>query len=166
VSFRLERLGDGHPVTAFSCGARAGAAEIDRFLHADAWTEQCLGLSTTTIAVDPATTEIVGFYTLSPHTVRIDPSVLKALGMPDVQDKQVGGYLLGRLGVSAAHQGRGYGELLVERAIDAARTARQTTAGVYLAVDPKNDRLLNWYLSLGFGFARLDPRHRRIALKL
>jgi ribosomal protein S18 acetylase RimI-like enzyme len=139
---------------------------MDRFLHADAWTEQSLGLSTVTVAVDPATTEIVGFYALSPHTVRIDPRVLQALGMPQLQYRQIGGYLLGRLGVSVAHQGLGYGELLVERAISAARTARQTTAGVYLAVDPKNDRLLEWYLGLGFGFVRLDPRHRRIVLKL
>jgi ribosomal protein S18 acetylase RimI-like enzyme len=95
-----------------------------------------------------------------------DAAVLAALGLPQVQYKQVGGYLLGRRGVSAAHQGRGYGELLVERAIAAAQTARQTTGGAYLAVDPKNDRLLAWYLGLEFGFVRLDPRHRRIVLKL
>ena len=58
------------------------------------------------------------------------------------------------------------GASLVAAAIKIARDVRGEVGGVFLAVDPKNDRLLAWYEQLEFGFRRLDPAKRRIILKL
>lgn len=166
MNFRLERLTAEHPVGAFTCGKRPGAAEIDEFLRPQALAQQTLGLSSVTVAVDPETARVVGFYSLSPLSIRIDDSVKVAMGLEGSPYRGVEGYLLGRLGVSVDYQGKEYGPLLVERAIDAARKARTQTGGAFLAVDPKNVKLLNWYLGLQFGFVRLDAKQSRIVLRL
>lgn len=164
---RLERLTAQHPVEAFSCGARPGADEITRFLQTQALAEQSAGLSSVTLAIDhDAGGRIVGFYSLSPLSIRVDEAVRNAVGMPSAPYPSIGGYLLGRLGVAVGQQGKDYGALLVERAIDAARKAQTAMGGVFLAVDPKNAKLLSWYLRLGFGFVQLDPRRHRILMRL
>jgi GNAT superfamily N-acetyltransferase len=170
VRFRLERLTSAHPVDAFTCGDRPGASEIDAYLRSHALHEQTTGLSTTTVAVDGSARGeadvLVGFYTLSPLSVPVRASVLAACGLIDVPYRSVGGYLLGRLGVSVRSQGEGLGPLLVERAITAARLARESTGGAFLALDAKNEALVCWYLGLGFGFVRLDPEQSRLVLRL
>jgi GNAT superfamily N-acetyltransferase len=166
VSSRLERLEPRHPVESFTCGHRAGAADIDDFLRTRALTEQSQGLSSTTVAVESNQNGIVGFFTLSPLSVSIDPEVRAALGLTDARYARVGGYLLGPLGVTVSQQGHGFGELLIERAIDAARRAQHAVGGAFLAVDAKNDRLLAWYLRLGFGFERLHATGRRVVVRI
>jgi GNAT superfamily N-acetyltransferase len=159
----LERLTSSHPVAGFACGEHS----IDGFLHQQALAEQESGWSATTVAVDPslASRPLVGFYTLSPLTLRLDANVLSALRLTAAYPV-VGGYLLGRLGVAQSAQGGGLGGLLVERAIATALRARSETGGVFLAVDAKDDRLVQWYLRLGYGFVELSPGRRRLALVL
>jgi GNAT superfamily N-acetyltransferase len=166
VSFRLERLDERHHVSTFTCGSRPGAADIDDFLRTRALAEQSEGLSSTTVVVDTSSLGIVGFFTLSPLSIGIDTEVRSALGLGEARYARVGGYLLGRLGVAVEHQGRDFGELLVERAIDAAQRAQHAVGGAFLAVDAKNERLLAWYLNLGFGFQRLHAGSRRIITRL
>jgi len=162
---RLERLTAAHRIAEFSCGNRPGADEITRFLQEQALAEQAAGLSSVTVALDPeAGDRIVGFYSLSPLSIRIDEAVRRAVGLAAMPYPSIGGYLLGRLGVDSAYQGKEYGPLLVERAIEAARQARNATGGVFLAVDPKNAGLLRWYLRLGFGFAQLDAKRNRVVM--
>lgn len=146
--FRLELLEAKHPIAAFSCGDPA----IDSFLHSQALTEQTLGLSTATVAVEVLTGAIAGYFTLSPLSVRLDPRVLAALKV-DAQAipyRNVGGYLLGRLGVDTAYAGQRIGPALVATAIANARRARVETGGVFIGVDAKKDWLLAWYAKLGF----------------
>lgn len=120
TTFQLTRLTDAHPVGAFTSGTRPGAADIDAYLHTSALAEQAAGLSAVWVAVDPAATRaievIVGYFTLSPVGVRLSPVVTAAFALPAVSYPTVGGYLPGRLGVAAAHQGRGCGAALVAAA--------------------------------------------------
>lgn len=168
MTFRLERLRIDQPVAHFTAGDRPGAADIDDFLRSRAWSEQQQGWSATTVAVDPNVASertVVGYFTLSPLTLRVDAAVLR-LVTPERVYPAIGGYLLGRLGVAVHWQGQGLGALLVERAIDAATRARQTSGGAFLALDAKNDRLCAWYQGLGFGFVRLAPDGRRMVVRL
>ena len=159
----LERLTSSHPVVGFTCGEPA----IDAFLHQQALAEQESGWSATTVAVDPslASRPLVGFYTLSPLTLRLDANVLSALRLTAAYPV-VGGYLLGRLGVAQSAQGGGLGGLLVDRAIASALRARAITGGAFVAVDAKDDRLVQWYKRLNYGFAELSPGRRRLVLVL
>lgn len=170
MTFQLAKLTEAHPVHAFTSGTRPGAAEIDAYLRASALAEQAAGLSTVWVAVNPRATRdedvLVGYFTLSPVSVRISPAVTTAFALPPVPYAAVGGYLLGRLGVAAARQGHDYGAVLVAAARKKALALRDEGGGVFLVVDPKNERLAAWYERLDFGFRRLDPRHPRLVLKL
>lgn len=159
--FRLEPLASYHPVAAFT----SGDAAIDPFLRASALAEQTMGLSSVTVAIDPhGATAIVGFFTLSPLSIRIDPRVLAALGLGSVPYPSVGGYLLGRLGVDRSYQRRGIGQAFVAVAIAQARNGREDTGGVFIAVDAKDDSLVRWYERLGF--SRFGQQTHRCVMRL
>jgi GNAT superfamily N-acetyltransferase len=158
--YRRERLASYHAVETFDCGDAA----IDKFLHDDALAEQQAGLSSVTVALDTADGTVVGYYTLSPVSIRLDEGVLRTLGLAAATYPMAGGYLFGRLGVTKSYAGQGIGSALVAIALDDAADATQHTGGVFLAVDPKDDGLVQWYEKLGF--ARLDPKRRRAVRRL
>lgn len=159
--FRLEALAAHHSVAGFASGDVA----IDAFLRTTAVAEQTMGLRSVTVAVDPRPGDIiVGFFTLSPLSIRIDPRVLAALGLEPVPCPSVGGYLLGRLRVDQRYQRRGVGQALVAVAIVQARRGREGMGGVFIAVDAKDDSLAGWYERLGF--VRLGARTRRCIMRL
>ncbi|MGH7618649.1 MAG: GNAT family N-acetyltransferase [Gemmatimonadaceae bacterium] len=171
--FPLVQLASHHDVQKFSSGDHPGAQEIDEYLRSSALAEQAAGLSSVWIAIDAESSDtggnFAGYFTLSPLSVQITPAVLEQLGLQSVPYRTVGGYLLGRLGVASRLQGQQLGSALVAAAIKVARQARNEAGGVFLAVDPKNDKLLAWYERLDFGFRRLDPTNatkRRLILRL
>lgn len=164
-TFRLEPLDVGHDLRVFSCGASAEARAIDQFLHEHARAEHAAGLSSVTVALDSVSGEVVAFFTLSPLCIPLSAQVLTALGLDAVQYRAVGGFLLGRLGVAVAHQGVGLGAAMVVKALEqAAHARRESVGGAFVAVDPKDERLVDWYVSLGF--TRLDPGRRRVVRRL
>lgn len=172
TSWRLVQLHDEHLVEGFSCGTRPGAADVDRYLRESARAEQAARLAAVWIVEDAAAVtgerRIVGFFTLSPTGVRLSPAVVEALGIM-APYHTIGGWLLGRMGLAVQYQGQDRGRLLVASAIAMARKYRRATAGSFLAVDPANAKLMQWYLGLDFGFRRLapdDPRILRLAMKL
>lgn len=160
--FRLESLNEHHQVTAFTCRDVA----IDRFLRDQALAEQRAGLCSVTVAINSQLTaqDLVGFFTLSPLSIPIDSGVLTALGIEQPQYRGIGGYLLGRLRVDTAYQGKGVGKALVAVALAEVRRLRAGAGGVFLAVDPKDDDLVAWYERLGF--RRLHATRRRVVIKL
>ena len=171
-SWKLIRLDANHPVAAFTCGTRPGAAEIDRYLREQALIEQAARLSAVWVVEDTNANAlndaIVGFFTLSPVSVRLSPLLMERIGV-HAPYLSLGGWLLGKMGVAVQHQGHGLGAPLVASAIARARALRDTTAGPLLVVDPKNEQLMHWYLGLNFGLNRLaptDPRSLRLAMKL
>jgi len=87
-----------------------GRSRIDDYLKTSALLEREAGFSVTWVVIDTAVTQaedvIVGFFTLSPVGVRVNPIVTAAVGLPHISYPSVGGWLLGRLGV-AVKQPRG-----------------------------------------------------------
>lgn len=168
--YPLVQLAADHDVRGFTSGNRPGSIEIDEYLKTSALAEQTAGLSQVWIAIDSKTRtsegRIAAYFTLSPLSIPLTPAVLDTLGLGSAPYRAVGGYLLGRLGVAAHLQGRDLGRGLVAAAIKIARSVRSQVGGVFLAIDPKNEKLLAWYEQLDFGFQKLDPAKRRIILKL
>jgi ribosomal protein S18 acetylase RimI-like enzyme len=145
----LERLADHHQISAFSCGQAA----IDEFLHAQALTEQAMGLSSVQVACERERPGVVvAYYTISPLSVNIDPRLLAALDIPaeQVPYPRVGGFLLGRLGVQTALQGQGIGNALIAIALEGLRKGLSNTGGAFLAIDAKTERNIATYRKLGF----------------
>jgi len=168
--FPLIQRTSRHDVRGFTSGNHPGSPEIDEYLKTVALAEQAAGLSQVWIALDSeapsADKHVAAYFTLSPLSIPLTPAVLDMLGLGSVPCRAVGGYLLGRLGVAARLQGQDLGPVLIAAAIKIARKVRTDVGGVFLAVDPKNDKLLTWYQRLDFGFQRLDAAKRRIVLKL
>ena len=152
-------LAPTHKVGAFSCGDAA----IDQFLRERAADEQALRLSQVYVTVD-AEGDVCAYFTLSPLTIRVEPTLLASLGTAAVPYPTIGGFLLGRLGVATRIQGRGVGEALVMRAAQIAKREASYVGGVFLAVDPKDERLVRWYARLGF--VSLGGGKRRMVLPL
>ena len=163
---RLTVLTDGIDVT--SC--RTGNADIDVYLHRFARAEQERGLATVYVAIDDAGT-VAGFFTLSPLSLSLDKLAHVFPVLAQSPYPQLGGYLLGRMGVHRPRQHNQLGGALVARAADIARAHRRTAGGVFLAVDPKaplaGERDLIGYYER-FGFVLMDPLkiRRRMVLAL
>lgn len=171
-AWKLVRLREDHPVDAFSCGTRPGSIEINQYLTESALSEQAARLAAVWIVEDAAATSraecIVGYFTLSPVSVRLSHDILQAMSIT-APYQMIGGWLLGRMGLAERHQGHDHGRRLVASAIRIARTLRDATAGTLLAIDPANAELMQWYLQLDFGFRRLAPndaKMRRLVVKL
>lgn len=152
-------LAPTHKVGAFVCGN----ADIDHFLHDLATAEQSLGLSQVYVIADTAS-EVVAYFTLSPLTIRVEPTLLERLHIGAAPYPAIGGFLLGRLGVATRLQRQGIGEALVMRAAQIAKREARIVGGMFLAVDPKDERLATWYAKQDF--AMLGPRTRRMVLPL
>lgn len=148
-----------HEVASFRCGN----LEIDQFLHGQARLEQSLGLNQIYVTVG-ADRQVLGYFTLSPLTVRLEPALLKAMGVAVAPYPSIGGFLLGRLGVHINLQHQGIGEALVLRATQIAKQEAEVVGGVFLAVDPKTEALAQWYEKQDF--TRLGPRTHRLFLSL
>ena len=171
--FALVPLASNHDVQKFSSGEHPGAHEIDEYLRSSALADQAAGLSSVWLAMDAESSDadgrVAGYFTLSPLSVQVSPAVLEQLGLQAAPYRAVGGYLLGRLGVASRLRGQQLGSALVAAAINMVKQARNEAGGVFLAVDPKNDKLFAWYERLDFGFRRLDPTNatkRRLVLRL
>ena len=152
-------LGSTHRVGAFACGD----ADIDRFLHDLAATEQSLGLSQIYVVAD-AGKDVLAYFTLSPLAIRVEPALLGTLRMDASPYPSIGGFLLGRLGVAKKLQRQGVGEALVMRAAQIAKGEAKMVGGMFLAVDPKNEGLARWYAKQAF--IALGARTRRMVLPL
>jgi hypothetical protein len=152
-------LAPAHVVGAFACGD----TDIDAFLHHRARAEQLAGFSQVYVTANAAR-EVVGYFTLSPITVRIEPELLSHLGVTSAPYAVIGGFLLGRLGVAITAQRRGIGEALVMRAAQLAKREAAVVGGAFLAVDPKTDSLVQWYARQEF--VSLGAKTRRMILPL
>lgn len=152
-------LAPTHKAGAFVCGD----ADIDHFLRKLAAAEQALGLSQVYVIADTAS-EVVAYFTLSPLAIRVEPALLERLHIGTAPYPAIGGFLLGRLGVAVSLQHQGVGEALVMRAAQIAKREAKVVGGMFLAVDPKDDRLVTWYGRQDF--AALGPRTRRMVLPL
>ncbi len=103
------------------------------------------GLATCFVAVDPATSAIAGFFTLSATSVEIEE-------YPD--KKNVGRYnrvpaaLLGRLAVSTSYQGQGLGKALLMEAMRS--IIGNPIAAAAIVVDAIDEHAAAFYQSQGF----------------
>ena len=152
-------LEPAHRLQAFECGD----LEIDEFLQHRAAGEQTLRLSQVYVTAGDSQ-QVLGYFTLSPIAVRVDASLLERLAVGGVPYPQIGGFLLGCLGVDKSIQRRGIGEALVMRAAQIAKAEAAVVGGAFLAVDPKTDSLMQWYAKQDF--RSLGGKTRRMVLPL
>lgn len=140
---RVERLGDDHDRSAFTCGVEA----LDTWFHVHALTGQRQDTARTFVLVadDGA---IAGYYSLTMGSVdRADAPRRLVRGLPGYPVPLV---LLARLAVDERHQGQGLGMSLLFEALHRASRAAEEAAARLIAVDPVDDNARAFYLRWGF----------------
>ena len=144
-----------HDRKNFDCGVDALNVYIQRFANQD----QKRSLTKVYVLADQ--NHIIGYYTLSAH------SVLRDKLPPDIK---LGGYsdipflLLGRLAVDIDHQKQGYGDASLVHAFENTQQAAQQVGILGIIVDAKDESAVSFYQ--GFGFRRLTEMKNRLVLPI
>lgn len=141
--FRLERLRREHPRRLFRCGEEA----VDGWLATKALQHQDKHLSVTKVLLDDAGA-VAGYYTLA--TGQVDFGDLPAELTRRLPRRLLPVAVLAWLGVSAAHQGRGLGRLLLAQALRDCHEAGQTFAFIAVILDCISDAAKAFYRQWDF----------------
>ncbi|WP_093557832.1 GNAT family N-acetyltransferase [Pseudoduganella namucuonensis] len=151
MASKLEALERGHDVEAFDCGVPV----LNNWLRNTAFQRQQKGISRTWVLIDddkPA--QIIGFFAMAPRGVV--PTEDLPGDMRKRMPKIVTGYTLTRLAVSAGMKGKGYGERLLNEAMEKVYRVAQQVGGFGLFVDAK-DCAAAFYEKYGFEPFPDDP---------
>ena len=144
-----------HDRQGFDCGVEALNLYLQRYANQDARR----GLAKTYVLAEGS--EIVGYYAISAHSViRGDLPAHLATG----PYAELPFLLLGRLAVARAHQGRGYGDVMIAHAFATTRRVAAEVGILGMIVDAKDERAAAFYE--GFGFMRLIASPNRLVLPL
>lgn len=129
----------------FTCGVTA----LDDYLRRRAGQHQRDGIATTHVLIDdtePA--RILGYCSLSAAQLHLQE--LREGDRKRLPAYPVLAIRMGRLAVSSAEQGRGYGQLLLGHAVNMALSVRQTMGVRVLIVDAKDSKAAEFYQAHGF----------------
>jgi len=139
-----EPIAKRHNRKAFDCGQAA----LNEFLHKYARQTHEQGGAKTFLAVrDDNPTAILGFYSLSPASVKFSraaEAVTRGLAKHEIPV-----FRLGQLAVDQPMQGHGLGGQLLLSAGRRCLRASQEVGGVALLIDAKNEHVARWYASYG-----------------
>ena len=153
--FGIEALSEQHARDTFSCGVD----NLDRYLKVLATQDVRRRIATCFVAVERATGDLAGFYTLAATGVALD-SLAPAIAKKLPRFPLVPAALIGRLAIATAAQGQGLGAALLA---DAVYRVASSGLGVFaIFVDAKDDEAKRFYEH--HGFEALPDHPRRLFL--
>ncbi|MCB1044759.1 MAG: GNAT family N-acetyltransferase [Acidobacteria bacterium] len=141
--WREEPIAKHHDRALFDCGVD----DLNLFLQRHARQSHQKGGAKTYLAISNTDERILGFYCLSPASIaynRTPDTVQRGLGRHEIPV-----FRLARLAVDFSVQGQGLGAQLVLAAGRRCILVAAHVGGVALLIDAKNERVANWYASLG-----------------
>ncbi|TPW25831.1 GNAT family N-acetyltransferase [Pararhizobium mangrovi] len=144
-----------HDRKSFDCDVPALNHYLQRYANQD------LKRSLTRIYVLAEGSAIIGYYSISAHSVRRDnlPEDIEAGPYEDIPF-----LLLGRLAVDKRWQGQGYGDTLIVHAFHMTRQAASQIGILGMVVEAKDEKAADFYA--GFGFQRLAGTALRLVLPI
>jgi GNAT superfamily N-acetyltransferase len=144
LDWREQPISTRHDRDTFDCGDAA----LNEFLRRHARQSHDRGGAKTFVACPTSnTTQVLGFYSLSPASIdyaRAPAVVSKGLARYDVPV-----FRLARLAVDQSLQGQGLGGQLLLAAGQRCIRAATEVGGVALLIDAKNESVGHWYKSYG-----------------
>lgn len=149
-------LNSSHNRENFDCGNE----ELNLFLRTQASQNARRHIGVTHVLTTNAEPEkILAYYTLV-------NKVISGKNIPDkgLPKNDIGVVLLARLAVDLNAQSKGYGRICLIRAIKQIRAASKEIGIYAMVVDAKNEKVLSWYTSSGFGFLTLLDNRLHIYL--
>lgn len=144
---RVEPLGEHHDKTAFSCGQVA----IDHWLHDEALNQQRQGNISVWVCVGEQD-RLCAFFASRVHVLSV-PTSLSSTRRKYWGVNERGfapAFMIAKLGLDRALQGRGYGKVLLHEALRKCVEAADRAACKLIVVDALDDRLVSFYENQGF----------------
>lgn len=155
----IEPLQNRHDRSQFDCGETL----LDDWIRTKAtqWTRK--GLSRVFVATRDDSNRVVGYYTLSNHSVEYDsfpPAAAK--GLPRIRVPAV---LLGRLAVDGSVAGRGLGNALLFNAMARSVMVADHVGAAVFEVHALHERAREFYFHHGLRSLQDDQNHLFLSLK-
>lgn len=136
MTFRLEPLADHHDLTGFTCGN----LELDDWLCHHA--RNATGQGTRTYLLLDAHYEVVGYFSVAPHTIERDQLSKKSgRGAP----QHIPAILLAKLALAEHLHGQRLGSELLVVALDTIVEAARRAGGKFVVVDTIDDTAAEFY---------------------
>lgn len=154
----VRRVEGNDDLNGFDCGVPA----LDEWLEHFALSDQRAGASVTYVLGRGS--QIVGFYTLAPHTIEsgVAPGRLGA-GLP--RQRPIPVILLARLGLDRSVQGTGLGGDLLKDALARCAAAADEIGGRAVLVHAKDAGAAAFYERYGFVPLEQNPNHLYVLMK-
>lgn len=146
----FETLTEAHDLTGFA----SGEASIDAFLHQRAIAYQKADQARITVAME-GDGRVVAFYCLSMSCIWPD-DLPKKDRMGNLR-MAVPAVLIGQMGVDKAHQGSGFGSLVLAHALRSCIQSAEIAAARIVFLDALKPELVAWYERFGFKPTLTNP---------
>ncbi|WP_280471032.1 hypothetical protein [Nocardia cyriacigeorgica] len=161
-TYKPVRLSADHHTNWFDCGEPS----MDDWLDKHALADQEAGISATHVWLD-AGDMVIAYLTLTPTIIREtdEGGLWKALKPKSYWPNEAYGVLIGKIALERQLQGQGLGEDLFADAFVLAIDATQLIGGVYLVIEPMENRPKLRSMYEGFGF-RTIPGHNRMYMAI
>ncbi|HXE44991.1 MAG TPA: GNAT family N-acetyltransferase [Conexibacter sp.] len=156
MSHRIERLADGHDLSAFASGQRS----LDTWLreHAHAATRQG---TRTYLLLEERSAAVIGYFAIAPHLLERDAMPRRiGRGAP----RRIPAILLAKLALHERLHGNGLGSELLVHALTTIVDAARAAGGRLIVVDAIDDNAAGFYRAHDFEPTPSDPH--RLVLKL
>jgi ribosomal protein S18 acetylase RimI-like enzyme len=140
----IEPLGASHDRAAFS----SGVPPLDKYLQTQASQDMKKRLAAVYV-LTPNGKTIVGYYTLSAYSVRLD-KIPEEIARKLTRMPEVPATLLGRLARSSAFRRQGVGEILLADALKRSSANSKHVASWTVVVDAKDADAVAFYRKYGF----------------
>jgi predicted N-acetyltransferase YhbS len=150
-----------HDRKSFDCGVSI----LNTYLVRYARQNQTAGVAKTFVAVpESAPQHVLGYYSLAPASIAFDK-------LPDRLAKSlphypIPAYLLARLAVDQQTQGSGLGGQLFFSAGERCQAAARKIGGVFMLINAKDEKAVQWYLRFGAIRSATDERLLIFSLSL
>ena len=154
----VRRVEASDDLDRFDCGAPA----LDEWLGRFALSDQGAGASVTYVLERGS--QIVGFYTLAPHTIESEAAQGRlGAGLP--RQRPIPVILLARLGLDRSVQGIGLGGDLLKDALARCAAAADEIGGRAVLVHAKDAGAAAFYQRRGFVPLEQNPNHLYVLMK-
>lgn len=154
----VRRVEANDDLDRFDCGVPA----FDEWLKRFALSDQRAGASVTYVLERGS--QMVGFYTLAPHTIEPEAAPGR-LGAGMARQRPIPVILLARLGLDRSVQGTGLGGDLLKDALARCAAAADDIGGRAVLVHAKDDGAAAFYQRHGFVPLEQNPNHLFVLMK-